>query len=162
MQRLQLPEIGIADSAIFRAFEFCPERSTEKVLIVDDDAASRLALAAAIRGGGYVLAFSTGASEARTRLPKLNPDVIVCDLLMDELRGDEFIGWLSEHEQWKFVPVVAVTQFDDPVVRVDLLNAGAHSVLAKSAVRHELRAHVDAALRTRRMFREYCTNDRAV
>lgn len=97
------------------------------------------------------MSFSTSASDARSRLSKLDPDVIICDLMMEDLRGDEFVRWLKDHERWKLVPVIAVTQLDDSLVRVDLLDAGAHAVLAKSAARRELRAHVAAALRTRRM-----------
>jgi DNA-binding response OmpR family regulator len=158
MHQVQTSVANISDTAMFRALYPRIDGRTEKVLIIDDDAASRLAIAAAIREGGYALSFSTSAAEARKQLPKLEPDVIVCDLMMDEVAGDEFIRWLSEQEQWKFVPVVAVTLLDDPVVRVDLLEAGAHAVLSKSAVRRELRANVEAALRTRRLFRDYCAN----
>lgn len=145
--------VTTSDTAIFQALNTGADPDAGKVLIVDDDAASRLALAAAIRQGGYQLVFSTGAAELRQRLPDIHPDVIVCDLMMDEMAGDEFIRWLKAHEQWRFVPVIAVTQLNNPQVRVDLLDAGADSVLAKSAVRGELRAHVAAAMRTRSMFR---------
>lgn len=145
-----------SNTAIFNALEPQHSRGTPRVLIIDDDAASRLALAAAVREGGYALFFSTGAAEVRRRLDYIDPDVIICDVMMDDLRGDEFIRWLREHNKGRFVPVIAVTQLDNPLVRVDLLDSGADAVLAKSAVRRELRAYVAAALRTRSIFVQHC------
>lgn len=142
-----------SDTAILQTLNATTDLHAEKVLIIDDDAASRLALAAAMREGGYSLVFATSAAEVRRRLPDIRPDAIVCDLMMDEMRGDEFIRWLKANERWELVPVIAVSQLNDSLVRVDLLDAGADAVLAKSAVRAELRAHVAAAMRTRAMFR---------
>jgi len=100
--------------------------------------------------------FPPAPPKVRRRLEDIDPDVIVCDLMMDDLRGDEFIRWLKGHEKWRLVPVIAVTQLDNPLVRVDLLDSGADAVLAKSAVRSELRAYVAAALRTRSIFLQHC------
>lgn len=85
--------------------------------------------------------------------------MIVCDLMMDDLRGDEFIRWLKEHKKWRLVPVIVVTQLDNPLVRVDLLDSGADAVLAKSAARRELRAYVAAVLRTRSIYVQHCNMD---
>jgi DNA-binding response OmpR family regulator len=51
------------------------------------------------------------------------------------------------------VPINAVTRLDSPVVRADLLNAGADAVAAKPINALELRAMVYAAVRTRRQYR---------
>jgi len=118
------------------------------VLIVEDDATARLALAAMIRPDRLRIVFASSASEVMGRLARIDPDVIVCDVVMDGMCGDEFFRWLKAHPQWHLVPVVAVTQLDSPVVRAHLLEAGADSVLCKPCDARELRAHVHAALRT--------------
>jgi len=122
------------------------------VLIVDDDATSRLTLAAMISQAGHRTVFASSAAEVRQRLARINPDVIVCDLIMEGMCGDEFFRWLKAHARWHAVPVVAVTQLDSPIVRADLLEAGADSVLVKPCDAHEFRAQVRAALRIRRKF----------
>jgi DNA-binding response OmpR family regulator len=122
------------------------------VLIVDDDPTARLALAAMLAPDGHHIAFASDAAEVRTRLARINPDVILCDLVMADMCGDEFIRWLQTHERWSLVPVVAVTRIDNPVVRVDLLLTGADIVLVKPCGGSELRAQVQAALRTRHKY----------
>lgn len=130
--------------------EWLQKRPT--VLIVDDDSTARLALAAMMQPEDYRMVFATDAAEARTRLPLIDPDVILCDLVMKEMCGDEFIRWLRAHDRWNLVPVIAITRIDNPVVRTDLLLSGADNVILKSCRAAELRAHVQAALRIRRQY----------
>jgi DNA-binding response OmpR family regulator len=122
------------------------------VLIIDDDPTARLTLAAILAREEYRIVFAADAAEVRQRLPRINPDVIVCDLVMEAMSGDEFFRWLQGHERWRLVPVVGVTGFDNRVVLADLLRAGADSVLVKPCNAQELRAHVHAALRTRKKY----------
>lgn len=130
------------------------EPAKPTVLIVDDDPTARLALAAGLSQDGYRIVFASDAAEVRQRLARVNPDVIVCDLVMEEMSGDQFIRWLQAHERWRLVPIIGVTGFDNQVVRADLLHAGADSVLVKPCRPAELRAHVRAALRTRRKYEQ--------
>ncbi|HTY50536.1 MAG TPA: response regulator [Steroidobacteraceae bacterium] len=122
------------------------------ILVVDDDAAARLMLAAFIAPTGHRIVFATDAAELTGRLDRIRPDVIVCDLVMEEMRGDEFFRWLKADARWRWIPVLAVTRLDSPVVRADLLEAGADAVLAKPCHAQELRAWVTAAVRTRHAY----------
>ena len=125
---------------------------TATVLIVDDEPSARLTLAAMMEPESCRIVFATGAAGLHERLERINPDVIICDVVMEDMCGDEFFRWLKAHERWHLVPIVAVTRLDSPVVRADLLEAGADSVLVKPCRPQELRAHVHAALRTRRAY----------
>lgn len=129
------------------------------VLIVDDDPTARLALAAMLGPEDYHIVFAADAGEVRGRLSRIDPDVIVCDLVMAEMCGDEFLRWLQAHERWHLVPAIAVTRIDNPVVRADLLLAGADSVIVKPCNPAELRAQVRAALRTRRKYERITVRD---
>ena len=120
-----------------------------KVLIVDDDPTSRLALAAMLAPDEYEITFATDASEVRKRLSLIDPDLVICDLVMRDMCGDEFIRWMQGQARWRLVPVIGVTRIDSRVVRADLLLSGADSVLVKPCNPHELRAQVRASLRTR-------------
>jgi two-component system response regulator MprA len=122
------------------------------VLIVDDDPTARLALAAMMQPDDYRMVFATDAAEARERLPLIDPDVILCDLVMKEMCGDELIRWLRAHDRWNLVPVIAITRIDSSVVRTDLLLSGADIVVLKPCKGPELRAHVKAALRIRHRY----------
>lgn len=145
---------AVSDSALVRALNpsIGADLATSLVLIIDDDATARLALAAMLGSDGHRIAFATSASEVCNRLSDIDPDVILCDLMMDEMRGDEFFRWLKSNEKWQRVPVIAVTRLDSSIVRADLLDSGADIVLSKNIAPRELRAYVAAALRTRRMY----------
>jgi CheY-like chemotaxis protein len=127
------------------------------VLIVDDDSTARLALAAIIAPVQYRIAFASDAADARERLDLIKPDVIICDLVMAEMCGDEFFRWLQAHGVWRFVPVIGVTQLNSHVIRTDLLLAGADGVLTKPCNGPELRALVQVAMRTRHKYVELQT-----
>lgn len=124
------------------------------IYIVDDDPAARLALAAIIAPLECRVVFGSDAADARDRLCRINPDVIICDLVMQKMCGDEFFRWLQGHERWRLVPVIGVTRFNEHVVKAELLRAGADSILVKPCNASELRAQVQAALRTRRKYVE--------
>ena len=123
------------------------------ILVVDDDTTARLTISAMISNEDeYRVVLGTGAAEARERLPLIEPDVIVCDFVMDGVSGDEFFRWLKADRRWRYVPIIAVTRLGNPQVRADLLNAGADAIAAKPINAAELRAMVYAAARTRRLY----------
>jgi CheY-like chemotaxis protein len=123
------------------------------ILVVDDDTTARLTISAMISNEDeYRVILDSGALEARERLPAIQPDVIVCDFVMDGVSGDEFFRWLKADRHWRYVPIIAVTRLDNPQVRADLLNAGADAIAAKPINAAELRAMVFAAARTRRLY----------
>lgn len=123
------------------------ERGT--VLIVDDDATIRLTFSELLSQEGYRIVAATNADEARAQLDRIQPDVILCDLIMTGTSGDEFCSWLKEHETWRFVPVIAITRIDHPAALAGMLDAGADVVVVKPVGPSELRARVAAAWRTR-------------
>jgi CheY-like chemotaxis protein len=122
------------------------------ILIVDDDTTARLTISAMVSNEEYRVILGTGATEARERLPLIEPDVIICDFVMEGVSGDEFFRWLKADRRWRYIPIIAVTRLDNPRVRADLLNAGADAIAAKPINAAELRAMVYAAARTRRQY----------
>jgi DNA-binding response OmpR family regulator len=100
----------------------------------------------------YRVRLDTAVAQARERLASIEPDVIVCDFLMEGVSGDEFFRWLKADRRWRYVPIIAVTRLDNSQVRADLLNAGADALATKPINAPELRAMVYAAARTRRQY----------
>ena len=64
--------------------------STRPVLVVDDDADSRLLIASAVRVRGYPVETAENGSEALRRLVFCHPFVIVLDLEMPIMDGRSF------------------------------------------------------------------------
>lgn len=133
-----------------RALESQCVMAKERVLIVEDDAAARLALAAMVRADDLDVVFACDGLDAIRRIDAIEPDVVICDFVMDQMRGDELSSWMKAHERWRLVPIIAVSQFDNPILHADLLGAGADSVVTKENAPRILKAQLRAALRMRR------------
>ena len=82
-----------------------------EILVVDDDAGSRNALANLLRDEGYGVVAMTGGSEAidylrrSSRLPKL----IVLDLMMPDMDGWDFRHAQKRDPKLSAIPVIAVS-----------------------------------------------------
>jgi CheY-like chemotaxis protein len=64
------------------------------LLIVDDDPSGRKTLESLLLGQGYTLAFASDGVEALSMAAKLNPDLILLDVMMPNLNGFEVCGLL--------------------------------------------------------------------
>lgn len=128
-------------------FEYRPH-----ILIVDDDAAARLTIAASLHCDNYRVSFCCNGQEVKDRIAGIYPDVIICDLVMDGVLGHDLVRWLKASLAWRYVPIVAVTCYNDPVVRADLLGSGADAFVAKEEVATKLSDSVKALIRIRKQY----------
>jgi len=62
-----------------------------RVLVIDDDAAVREAVAEDLKREGYDLHFATNGVEGLQRLQEIDPTVIILDLRMPVMDGQEFL-----------------------------------------------------------------------
>jgi CheY-like chemotaxis protein len=87
----------------------CPRGALRHVLIVEDDAATSDLMGRALRGLDCTV---TQAENGRIGLERLNessPDAILCDLMMPEMDGFEFIARMRAEPRWRRIPVIVVT-----------------------------------------------------
>lgn len=105
--------------------------TTGTVLVVDDQAPSRDAMADALRPLGYEVLHASdgweGMSLARERLP----DVILLDILMPGLDGYEVCQQLKADEETRLIPIVFLTGLDSRQARLRGLEVGATDFLSK-------------------------------
>jgi len=59
------------------------------------------------------------------------PDLIVLDILMPEMRGDEFLKYLKNNELFKSIPVIMLSGEDSTSERIRLLSEGADDYIVK-------------------------------
>lgn len=71
---------------------------TERILVVDDDNLVRRVTTAALRDAGYEVVEAAGGSEAITVHRTSPVDLVVLDLAMPELTGDQVLTALREHQ----------------------------------------------------------------
>jgi DNA-binding response OmpR family regulator len=114
------------------------------VLLVEDDARIREALARVLSGRGHAV---RSASTGFAGLQEINddpPDLVVLDLGLPDADGREVLKMLRAVSQ---VPVIVATARDDEEEIVACLRAGADDYVVKPFSGEQLDARIDALLR---------------
>ena len=105
--------------------------SAPRVLVVDDSAPSRAALAEAIEEGGcQVIGRAMDGAMALRMVLEHDPDVITCDLEMPRMDGFTFLRILAKT---KATPVIVVTSDARPEAALQALELGARDFVVKPA-----------------------------
>src|SRR6476661_1021784 len=116
-----------------------------KLLVVEDDAHVREAVARALRFEGYDVHTAVDGNEALVRATELEPDAILLDVLMPGTDGLAVCRQLrARGDQTPILMLTARHEVDD---RVAGLDAGADDYLVKPFALDELLARLRALLR---------------
>jgi sigma-B regulation protein RsbU (phosphoserine phosphatase) len=126
----------------------------DTVLVIEDDPTMRLALACMLADANRQVVLAHSAEEAMEQLPLIDPDVVLCDFLMDGMNGREFCQKMKSVKRWRYVPIIMVTRMDAKPIIADLLKSGADEVLVKPVRAEQLRARVLSGLRTHAQYLE--------
>lgn len=102
-----------------------------KILIVDDSAAVRAAVAMMLRGGLYECIEAADGLEALDVLAAQNVHCVISDLHMPKMNGLEFLKHLRQTTTHRFLPVLVLTTDRVDENRAELRAAGATGVLSK-------------------------------
>jgi len=115
-----------------------------RVLVVDDEAPIRRALAANLKARGYDVDLAESGEQALALAARHHPDVVVLDLGLPGMDGQEVIDGLRG---WSRVPIVVLSARGSEPDKVAALDAGADDYVAKPFGMDELLARVRAAVR---------------
>lgn len=117
------------------------------VLVVEDHADTRELLRLCIRHAGYEVVEAATGVEAMDRVRYRHPDLIVMDLGLPELSGDQVIEQLRADPATQDIPVVVNSAYppDSTLVR-RATAAGVSDVLRKPITFNTLRQTVDRFL----------------
>jgi two-component system response regulator MprA len=116
-----------------------------RLLVVDDEAAVREALALVLDLSGFEVATAVGGREAMRALAVDSPDAVILDVLMPGLDGLEVCRRMRATGDR--TPVLMLTARAEVSERVAGLEAGADDYLVKPFAREELIARLRALLR---------------
>ena len=123
-----------------------------RILVADDDRASRETMANCLRGGGYTVDAVDSGQDTLDRVNQGGIDLVLLDVMMPRLSGIETCKLLKAMGSDSFVPVVLVTAKTDTQSRVEGLKIGADDYICKPVEDLELLARVSAMLRIKRMY----------
>ncbi|MDX9850043.1 MAG: response regulator transcription factor [Anaerolineaceae bacterium] len=119
-------------------------RRNKKVLIVDDDADTIELIKRILRLSDFDVASARNGMDAISIVEKIQPDIILLDLMMPDIDGKTTLKNLREITQ---SPVIVVSALSSKDSIVDLLNSGSDDYVTKPFHRDELIARIHAVLR---------------
>jgi DNA-binding NarL/FixJ family response regulator len=124
----------------------CTSRSRNKLLLVDDDFNLVLLLKDYLELQGYQVTAVNNGTQAFTALEQDIPDMIICDVMMPEIDGYEFLKSLREHQDIGWIPVLFLSALGQSLDRIKGLNLGANAYMNKPFEPEELLAQVRSIL----------------
>ena len=126
--------------------------SKGSILVVDDEANARTALAELLRDEGYEVATAADGFKALGKFHHHGPDVVLTDLKMPGMNGVDLLARLveAEHE----CEVILMTGFGAVETAVAAMRAGAFDYLTKPVNFDELVVQVERAIKSRRLASE--------
>ena len=115
-----------------------------RILVVDDEAGLRKALATNLRARGYEVEVADTGEQALVLAADRHPDLVVLDLGLPGIDGIEVIEGIRG---WSRVPIVVLSARGAEDAKVAALDAGADDFVTKPFGMAELLARVRAGLR---------------
>ena len=103
-------------------------------------------LAAILKEKGYQISVATNGKQALEVMARVQPDLILLDVMMPEMDGFETCRQLKATEQWRQIPVIFLTAKTETADIVQGFELGAVDYVAKPFNAHELLARVNTHL----------------
>ncbi len=115
-----------------------------KVLVAEDDKAIRDSIGIYLRNAGYEVAYAHDGKEALEVFKEEKIDLVIMDLMMPNMTGEEAIQNLREHS---YVPIIILSAKSEDYDKVIGLDIGADDYITKPFNPLELMARVNSNIR---------------
>ena len=131
-----------------------PAAASSRILIVDDTPANIQTLTATLKEKGYQISVALNGKQALDVLARVQPDLILLDVMMPEMDGFETCERIKASERWSQIPIIFLTAKTETADIVRGFELGAVDYVAKPFNAHELLARVHTHLTIDRLHRE--------
>ncbi|MDK6371797.1 response regulator transcription factor [Aerococcus urinae] len=116
------------------------------ILIVEDDPSIQDMLSEKLKREGYDYKQAYSGTEALLNLDKTAFDLILLDLMLPGMTGEDFLSNLRKENN---TPVIVLSAKDSSISKVTLLRAGANDYMVKPYDLNELMARIEVQLKNR-------------
>jgi putative two-component system response regulator len=121
------------------------------VLAIDDDKGAIQVLEAAAQLAGFEFHACYDPQEGLAVARRLEPDVILCDVMMPQMNGFEVCEALKTDPQTQFIPVVLITALEARNDHIRGIEAGCDDFITKPFDRLVLTSRIRSLARVRRL-----------
>jgi len=112
--------------------------SQPKVLVVDDEQIARVTIEALLSAENFELHFAENGEQAVSIAEKIEPDIILLDIMMPGMNGFEVCNKIRSMPKLAETPIVLITALNDMESRMAGVKAGADDFITKPFDFHEL------------------------
>jgi two-component system cell cycle response regulator len=125
-----------------------------RILVAEDDTASRLILEAALAGLGHEIITATNGEQAWQMFQSEKVEAIISDREMPGMNGVELCRRVRESDGGKYIYFIFVTSISERGEVAEAIRLGADDYLTKPLNRHELEARLMVASRITELYKE--------
>jgi DNA-binding response OmpR family regulator len=122
------------------------DRSTIRILIIDDDLEFADVLRMHLMAAGYAAEVAEDAVEGGKSILERPPALVLCDIGMPYLNGLELMSLMQSDAKSASIPVVFISGRSDSSTMTRAVELGAADFLAKPVTREQLLQTVEACL----------------
>lgn len=112
--------------------------SPRVILLIDDDEDQLLLFQTLLRQTEATVLTARSAKEGFEMLGEVRPDLVICDVLMPNVSGRDFMRQLRSNALTKHLPVIAFSTLPRDV-ESEILSCGADSFCSKTEARKLIR-----------------------
>ncbi len=132
------------------------------VLAVDDNEQNLQLLEEYLSTWGYDVVLARDGREALNLYPKINPAVIVLDVMMPVMDGYEACGCIKGEEIGRTIPILMLTALTGTEDKIKALECGADDFLNKPINKDELRTRIRSLVRIRNLRKELDSSENII
>jgi DNA-binding response OmpR family regulator len=116
------------------------------ILVLEDDPSVQMLMRKQLTAHGFNVTVASDGLDGLMKLEQVRPDLIICDVMMPNLDGIEFVKALKGHGDTQKIPVIFLTAKTDPRSMIDGINVGARFYVTKPFAIDDLLSKVQRAL----------------
>lgn len=109
-----------------------PKNKT-KILIIEDEVEMARMYKDKLQEQGFKVVLALTAEEGLTQTKKEKPDLIILDILLPTTNGISFLAKVKKDPTLSKIPVVALSNYDEPQTKKEARELGAEDYLIKTA-----------------------------
>lgn len=128
--------------ALNKKGDFFISAETPSILIIEDNIEMNNFISEILKGQYNIYAAYDG-EEGLEKAILFKPDLIISDIMMPKMSGDEFIEKAISNPELSFIPIIILTSKADDKMKIDLLKKGVHDYLNKPFTIDELKVRVE-------------------
>lgn len=108
------------------------------ILIIDDSPTEAQAVTAILERNGFTVAWAKEAQKGIETAKKINPDLILMDVVMPGMNGFQATRRISRDAELKHIPIIILTTKDQQTDMIWGQKQGAKAYIVKPATESEL------------------------